>query len=218
MKHVVKWVFFNIAGRALNIIPQKTPTLLTGAGSIKFVPSELGTLHAKKPLVITDAALVAAGVAGKLEEVLSAAGIPFARFDAVLPDPSFEICEAGLRLLRAEGCDAVIALGGGSVMDAGKIIRMGATHDKPLEKFAGLLKCRNGGLPFICLPTTAGTGSEATAAAVITDTKRHRKITVLDPKIPPDTAILDPLLTLGLPAHMTAATGADALTHAIEAF
>ena len=218
MKHFVKWVYFNIAGHALTLIPQKTPTLLTGSGSIKLVPSELSTLHAKKPLVITDATLVVAGIAGKLEAVLKVAGLSYAVFDAVLPDPSFEICEAGLKLLKAEGCDSVIALGGGSVMDAGKIIRMGATHDKPLEKFAGLLTCRNGGLPFICLPTTAGTGSEATAAAVITDTRRHRKITILDPKIPPDTAILDPLLTLGLPAPMTASTGADALTHAVEAF
>jgi alcohol dehydrogenase class IV len=218
VKHVVKWVYFNLAGRALNIVPQKTPTLLTGPGSVKLVPSELATLKSKKPLVVTDAALVATGVAGKLEAVLAEAKVPFARFDGVLPDPTFEICAAGLKLLKAEGCDSVIALGGGSVMDAGKLIRMGATHDKPLEKFAGLLKCRNGGLPFICLPTTAGTGSEATAAAVITDARRHRKVTVLDPKIPPDTAILDPLLTLGLPPPMTASTGADALTHAVEAF
>ena len=95
---------------------------------------------------------------------------------------------------------------------------MGATHKKSLEKFAGLLKCRNGGLPFICIPTTAGTGSEATAAAVVTDTKKRRKVTVLDPRIPPDTAILDPALTTGLPPAMTAATGIDALTHAVEAY
>jgi alcohol dehydrogenase class IV len=218
VKHAVQWVYFNLAGRALNIVRQKIPTLLTGPGNVKLIPSELATLKAKKPLLVTDAALVAAGVSAKLEAVLNAARIPYARFDGVLPDPTFEMCEAGLKLLKAEGCDAVIALGGGSVMDAAKLIRMGATHEKALEKFSGLLKCRNGGLPFICLPTTAGTGSEATAAAVITDARRHRKITVLDPRLPPDTAILDATLTVGLPPPMTAATGADALTHAVEAF
>lgn len=218
MKHFAKWAYFNFVGRAFNLVPQKTPTLLTGPGSVKLVPSELGILKAKKPLLVTGPSLVAAGIAGKLEAVLEAAGIPFVRFAGVLPDPSFEVCRAGLELLKAERCDAVIAIGGGSVMDAGKLIRMGATHDKPLEKFAGRLKCRNGGLPFICLPTTAGTGSEATAAAVITDTRRHKKIAVLDPKLAPDTAILDPLLTRGLSASTTAATGADALTHAVEAY
>ena len=218
VKYVIKWVYFNVAGRVLNVLRQKTPTLLTGPGSIKLVPSELATLKARKPLVVTDAALVALGLADRLGAVLKAAGIPYAQFDGILPDPTFEMCASGLKVLKDEGCDAVIALGGGSVMDAGKIIRMGATHDKALEKFSGLLKFRNGGLPFICLPTTAGTGSEATAAAVITDAKRHRKITALDPRLPPDTAILDPLLTLGLPPPMTAATGADALTHAVEAF
>lgn len=218
MKHVAKWVWFNIAGRALTLVPQKTPTLLSGAGSLKLVPSELSVHKAKKPLIVTDATLVKAGVVGKLETILIDAGFPYAIFDGVLPDPSFEICEKGLAVLRGNACDSVIALGGGSVMDAGKLIRMGATHKKSLEKFAGLLKCRNGGLPFICIPTTAGTGSEATAAAVVTDTKKRRKVTVLDPRIPPDTAILDPALTTGLPPAMTAATGIDALTHAVEAY
>jgi len=218
MKHVVKWVWFNIAGRALTLVPQKTPTLLSGAGSLKLVPSELSVHKAKKPLIVTDATLVRAGVVGKLEAILADAGLPYAVFDGVLPDPSFEICGKGLAVLKENSCDSVIALGGGSVMDAGKLIRMGATHRKNLEKFAGLLKCRNGGLPFICIPTTAGTGSEATAVAVVTDTKKHRKITVLDPRIPPDTAILDPTLTTGLPPAMTAATGIDALTHAVEAY
>ena len=218
MKHVAKWVWFNIAGRALTLVPQKTPTLLSGAGSLKLAPSELNVHRAKKPLIVTDATLVKAGIVGKLETILIDAGLLYAVFDGVLPDPSFEICEKGLAVLNENACDSVIALGGGSVMDAGKLIRMGATHKKALEKFAGLLKCRNAGLPFICIPTTAGTGSEATAAAVLTDTKKRRKVTVLDPRIPPDTAILDPALTTGLPPAMTAATGIDALTHAVEAY
>jgi alcohol dehydrogenase class IV len=218
MKRVVKRILFNLVGRALNVVPQKTPTLLSGVGNIKLVPSELSVLKVNKPLVVTDKPLVDLGIVAKLEEVLKAANIQYAVFDEVIPDPSFEVCDQGLAALRKNHCDSVIALGGGSVMDAGKLIRMGATHDKPMEKFAGLLRCRNNGLPFICIPTTAGTGSEATAAAVITDLKRHRKTTVLDPRLPPNTAILDPALTLGLPPGMTASTGIDALTHAVEAY
>lgn len=218
MKHAVKWVWFNVAARALTILPQKIPTLLTGPGSIKLVPSELDVHHAKKPLIVTDATLVKTGVVGKLTDILAGAGIPFAIFDEILPDPSFELCGKGLAVLKANACDMVIAIGGGSVIDAGKLIRMGATHKKNIAKFSGLMPFRNGGLPFICIPTTAGTGSEATAAAVITDTKKKRKTTVLDPRLPPNTAILDPLLTLGLPPGMTAATGLDALTHAVEAY
>jgi alcohol dehydrogenase len=218
MKHAARWIWFNVAARVLTLVPQKIPTLLTGLGSIKLVPSELGVHHKKKPLIVTDATLVKVGVVGKLTAILANAGIPFAIFDEVLPDPTYEICEKGLTVLRENGCDSVIALGGGSVIDAAKLIRMGATHKKRITKFAGLMPFRNSGLPFICIPTTAGTGSEATAAAVITDSKRHRKATVLDPRLPPDTAILDPGLTTGLPPAMTAATGMDALTHAVEAY
>jgi alcohol dehydrogenase class IV len=218
MKHAVKWVWFNVAARALTILPQKIPTLLTGPGSIKLVPSELEVHHAGKPLIVTDAALVETGVVGRLTDILSGAGIPYAIFDGILPDFSLELCEKGLAVLKASACDMVIAIGGGSVINAGKIIRMGATHKKILPKFSGLLPFRNGGLPFICIPTTAGAGGEATAVAVITDTKKKRKMTIRDPRLPPNTAILDPLLTLGLPPEITAVTGLDALSHAVEAY
>jgi alcohol dehydrogenase class IV len=218
MKHAGKRIWFNIAARALTLLPQKVPTLLTGAGSIKLIPSELEVLGAKKPLIVTDAVLVKTDVVARVADLLAAAGIPYAVFDQILPDPTYEVCAQGLAALRAGACDAVIAVGGGSVIDAAKLIRMGATHRKNIAKFVGLLPFRNGGLPFICVPSTAGTGSEATAAAVITDAARHRKQTVLDPRLPPNTAILDPLITTGLPPAMTAATGMDALTHAVEAY
>lgn len=218
MKHAGKRIWFNVAARVLTLLPQKIPTLLTGPGSLKLIPSELEVLGSKKPLIVTDAVLVRMGIVARVGEILSAANIPYAIFDEVLPDPSYELCERGLVALRANACDAVIAVGGGSVIDAAKLIRMGATHRKDIAKFVGLLPFRNGGLPFIGIPSTAGTGSEATAAAVITDTVRHRKQTVLDPRLPPNTAILDPLITIGLPPAMTASTGMDALTHAIEAY
>ncbi|MDD3981560.1 MAG: iron-containing alcohol dehydrogenase [Spirochaetia bacterium] len=216
--YAAKRLWFNLAARGLTVLRQKLPTLLTGKGSLKLLPSELEVQKASKPLIVTDASLIKIGLVSRLTTVLSESSIPFAIFDGVLPDPSFEICEYGLAVLKDNGCDSVIALGGGSVIDAAKIIRMAATHKKPVSAFKGLLPCRNSGLPFICVPTTAGTGSEATAAAVITDQKQQRKITVLDPRLPPDSAILDPELCVGLPPAMTAATGMDALTHAVEAY
>jgi len=213
-----KRLWFNLAARGLTVLRQKLPTLLTGKGSLKLLPSELEVQKASKPLIVTDASLIKVGLVSRLTTILSESSIPFAIFDGVLPDPSFEICEYGLAVLKDNGCDSVIALGGGSVIDAAKIIRMAAPHKKPVGAFKGLLPCRNSGLPFICVPTTAGTGSEAAAAAVITDQKQHRKITVLDPRLPPDSAILDPELCVGLPPGMTAATGMDALTHAVEAY
>jgi len=218
MKHAAKWVWFNLAARALTLIPQKIPTLLTGQGSIKLVPSELGVHHAKKPLIVSDAILAKSGAVGRLAAILDEADIPYALFPEASADPSFELCERGVATLKANGCDSVIALGGGSVIDTAKLVRMGATHKKSMGKFGRLMPFRNGGLPLICIPTTAGTGSEASAVAIIIDTKRHRKITLLDPRLPPDTAILDPALATSLSPALTAATGIDALTHAVEAY
>jgi len=218
MKHGLKRLLFSLGGRALTVIPQKVPVLFSGLGAVRKIPGELATLKVGKPLIITDAGVERAGILAKLTEILKSASIPYAVFSGITPDPTFEVCEKALEALRVNSCDSVIALGGGSVMDAGKLVRMGATHKKPLARFAGLLRCRNRGLPFICIPTTAGTGSEATAAAVITDSVKHRKVTVLDPRLPPDSTILDPALTAGLPPALTAATGIDALTHAIEAY
>lgn len=218
MKYGLKRLLFSLGGRALTVIPQKVPVLFSGLGALKKIPGELATLKSGKPLIITDAGVEKAGILAQLTEILKGASIPYAVFSGITPDPTFEVCEKALEVLRVNSCNSVIALGGGSVMDAGKLVRMGATHKKPLTRFAGLLKCRNRGLPFICIPTTAGTGSEATAAAVITDSIKHRKITVLDPRLPPDSTILDPALTVGLPPALTAATGIDALTHAIEAY
>ena len=203
---------------SLSIVPQRFPRTIKENGGIARIPAELTAKGCRKPLIVSDASLVRAGLVSKLEDVLSGGGLECAVFSGVVPDPSFEICSLGLAELKAARCDSVIALGGGSVIDAAKLIRMGATHRKPIEKFVGLLPCRNAGLPFICVPTTAGTGSETTSAAVITDRKAHRKRTVLDPRLTPFLAVLDSELCVGLPPAITAATGIDALTHAIEAY
>jgi alcohol dehydrogenase len=120
--------------------------------------------------------------------------------------------------LRAEGCEAVLAIGGGSPMDAAKVISAAATNDRPLARLEGLMKVRKAPMPLYALPTTAGTGSEVTLAAVVSDTDTHTKKFFVDPKLIPLMTALDPELMLGLPAPITAATGMDALTHAVESY
>jgi alcohol dehydrogenase class IV len=218
MNHVLeKWYLHYMAG-ALTLLPQKSPTLYTGSGSIKFLPAELASHAVQKPLLVTDKALVENGVAGRIMRTLEMSGSSYAIFDGIVSEPTFEMCRKAIDILKKEECDSVVAVGGGWVMDACKIIRMGATHSKPLEKFKGRLKCRNAGLPFICIPTAAGTGSEATSFAMIMDPSTRKEALVMDPKLPSDIAILDPDLTLEIPASITALAGMHTLAHAIEAY
>lgn len=217
-KHVIKKLMLKTRAKLMTMAVQKTPTLLTGAGSMKLVPSELKVHKAKKPLIVTSPTISRTETVSRLKRILAEADIPFEIFDRIFPDVSFEQCENGLTMMRSAGCDAVIAVGGGSVMDAAKLIRMGRTHGKPVSSFAGVNKCRNEGAPLICLPTNAGTGSEATVISVVRDEKTRKFIMVIDPKLPADTAILDPALTVGLSPGVTAITAMDAFVHAIEAY
>lgn len=132
MKHGLKRLLFSIGGRALTVIPQKVPVLFSGQGAVRKIPEELATLKAGKPLIITDVGVEKAGILAQLTEILKSASIPYAVFPGITPDPTFEVCEKALEALRANSCDSVIALGGGSVMDAGKLVRMGATHKNRL--------------------------------------------------------------------------------------
>ncbi|GHV96317.1 hypothetical protein AGMMS50293_26370 [Spirochaetia bacterium] len=173
----------------------------------------------KKPLVVTDKGLVNAGIAGRVTDVLDGVGIPYILFSDVEPNPSVNTVNAIQKRYLAEGCDGIIALGGGSAMDAAKgaaarIVRPG----KNVNQLGGLLKVLKRIPFFIAIPTTAGTGSETTIAALITDTEAHHKYAIMDLSLIPRYAILDPELTLGLPPAISAATGMDALTHAVEAY
>jgi alcohol dehydrogenase class IV len=138
--------------------------------------------------------------------------------DAITPDPTFPVLEAGHAAVRAHGSDALLAVGGGSVIDAAKVIGAMAVTGKSPRNLIGMLKVTKPMLPLFAIPTTAGTGSEVTVAAVVTDPVKHEKSAVIDPKLVPSAAALDPLLMRGMPKHITAATGMDALTHAIEAY
>jgi len=139
-------------------------------------------------------------------------------FAEVPPEPPIDVVDTIAARIKASGSEAVIALGGGSVMDAAKVASLCVRHGKAAREFVGIGKAGSRGLPTVLIPTTAGTGSEATFVAVLTDLATGNKVGVVDPCILADIAIVDPALTDGLPAQVTAAAGIDALVHAIEAF
>jgi alcohol dehydrogenase len=200
---------------------QMADILFTGAGALAKLPESLTGNGVKKPLLVTDQGLVKAGLSQKVQDVLTGASIPFAVYDETVPNPTTGNVHAALAIYRKEGCDSLIGLGGGSSMDTAKACGVLATSggdDILAYAGPGTLKAP---LPcYIAIPTTAGTGSESTCIAVITnDTSEHHvKFGVADPRLLPKVAIIDPLLMTGLPPFITAATGMDALTHAVEAY
>ena len=176
-------------------------------------------MNVKKPLLVTDNGLVKAGIAGRIIDVLTKAQIPHVVFSDVEPNPSVNIVNTIQRRYLDEGCDGFIALGGGSAIDAAKGAAARVVRPtKGVNQLGGLMRVLKKLPPFIAIPTTAGTGSETTIAALITDTETHHKYAVMDLCLIPRYAILDPELTTGLPPAITAATGLDALTHAVEAY
>ena len=177
MEQAVRRFRLNLSARLLTIFPQRVPTLLTGRGIAKLLPSELATLGVRKPLLLfgesgianadADAEVPAAGVPPDQEarkallSILEAAGIPFAVFDRISSLPDKENCAHALAFLRDSGCDALVAAGDGSLIDAAKFIRMAATHKRKSAKIRGIMPFRQPGIPLVCLPTVAGSGSEA---------------------------------------------------------
>ena len=204
------------------------PRIEFGVGAIRNLAVHVNVFGAQRPLVVTDEGVTNAGILSESVEPLEKAGIDYTVFDAVLPNPTDQQVIEGMKVIRAERCDLVIAVGGGSVMDAAKAIRILSTHEPPLEPYyvdvGGVERISGNNLPpLICVPTTAGTGSEVSQGALITDTSfnttdRPRKRAISTPHNMASLALLDPNLTLGMPPHLTAATGMDAVTHAIEAY
>ena len=207
---------FNIGAR---LLPWRKARIVQGAGAIGEIPSLLNNLGAKKPIVVTDPGLMAAGVSPMILKILDEQAIPYVLFAKVEPNPSVNTVNEINALYLENKCDGVIAIGGGSAMDAAKAAAARVVRPrKSVQKLGGLLRVLKKLPPFIAVPTTAGTGSETTIAALITDTETHHKYAIMDLSLIPRYAVLDPELTLGLPPHITAATGMDALTHAVEAY
>ena len=197
----------------------QTPTkIISGIGSTAEIIKELNDLHAKKVLLITDPGLVQAGVAQQVVEMLKQAAVEVEIFDAVEPDPSIQVATKAAEMAKNAKANVLIALGGGSAIDTAKSAALLVTNGGYLKDYAGVNKVVKPILPLIAVPTTAGTGSEVTIFAVMSDPENQEKFTISSALIAPAVAVLDPLLTLKLPPSVTAFTGMDALTHAIEAF
>ncbi|PPX85963.1 L-threonine dehydrogenase [Cronobacter sakazakii] len=177
--------------------------------------SEYGYRNA---LIVTDGMLSALGMAGQLKEMLSQKGINSVIFDGTHPNPTTENVEAGLSMLRAHRCDCVISLGGGSPHDCAKGIALVAANGGDIRDYEGVDRSRKPQLPMIAINTTAGTASEMTRFCIITDQERHVKMAIVDKHVTPVMSVNDPALMMGMPRSLTAATGMDALTHAIEAY
>lgn len=190
--------------------------LVFGKKASRNAGAELLALGARRPLLVTDEALIKTEIVETVKKPLEAAlaGV----FSDVAPDTGFEIIAAAVAMARKVGADSVISVGGGSSIDTGKAVAaVLGTGVESVKELIGFYKLTKRPAPHLAIPTTAGTGSEVTSMAVIKDRAAGRKLLLLDPKLIPEVGILDPLLTLGLPPAITAATGMDALTHAAEA-
>jgi len=196
----------------------KTPSVIVnGPGAAKEVGSFAKGLG-KKALIVTDVALEKIGLLNDIKNSLEMAGISFAIYDKVVTEPTIDFAEEGQKIFKEVQAEFLIAVGGGSPIDAAKGIAALATNPGKMSDFAGPNKIPRLGSPLIAIPTTAGTGSEVTQFTIITDTTRDVKMLIASLNIMPRVALVDPLMTLTMPQKITAATGLDALTHAIEAF
>jgi len=193
------------------------PRILYGPGSLREIGFEAGKLGCTRAVIVTDKVLHGAGLAQKVIDGLAGSGVTVGGiFDDVPPNSEVQVVERGAAFAAAAGCDLLIALGGGSVMDTAKGMNVLLSEGGSLLDYEGAGLLTRPLRPFIAIPTTAGTGSEVTIAAVIRDEAQGLKLEFNSPFMMPDLSILDPELTVSLPPGLTAATGMDALTHAIE--
>jgi alcohol dehydrogenase class IV len=191
--------------------------LRVGAGASQELVSTLDALSVSRPLLVTDAFMVQQGYCGQLQAQLDKAGVEYGLFDRCIPDPTTDSLDEALAVLRQGSFDSVVALGGGSSMDTAKAVAAMALRDGPMRDYK-VPRQIDTGLPVIAIPTTAGTGSEATRAAIITDTESQEKMLCMGLGLMPVAALVDFELTLTMPYRLTADTGIDSLCHALEAY
>ncbi len=194
------------------------PAIHFGEGAARKAGPEAARFGARRALVITDGFLASSGAINVVTDSLKEAGLEFAVYSGVDKEPTLAHVEDGLALWKASGAEVLVACGGGSPIDVAKAVGALTANPGRIQEYLGADKFTHDGPPLIAIPTTAGTGSEATAVTIITDTERDVKMLISSPRIMPRVALVDPLLTLGMPRGLTAATGLDALTHAIEAY
>jgi alcohol dehydrogenase class IV len=192
--------------------------LYIGGGAVAEVVTALAQLGARRPLIVADRFIETSGILGRVTDRLDAAGIPWEVFADTVPDPTTEVVEAGVQRLQAGAFDALIAVGGGSPIDTAKAMSVLAANGGEMRDYKVPNEIPRSGLPLIAIPTTAGTGSEVTRFTVITDSARDEKMLIMGLACCPAAAIVDYELTLSMPWRLTADTGLDSLTHAIEAY
>lgn len=191
---------------------------LMGAGCLQEAAADIKGYGYRKALIVTDRILNQLGVVAKVAKLLAEHGVESQVFDGTHPNPTTANVEAGLAMLKSSGCDCVISLGGGSPHDCAKGIALVAANGGSIKDYEGVDRSAKPQLPLIAINTTAGTASEMTRFCIITDESRHVKMAIVDKHVTPLMSVNDPELMLAKPAGLTAATGMDALTHAIEAY
>ena len=212
-------VYQTIYKYAVYLLDWTEPELIKGAGSVKKLPGEVKSRGIDNVLVVTDKGLTGLGLLNGLYGELDKAGVAYTVYDGVQPNPTIGNIEEAVSLYKANGCKGLIAFGGGSPMDCAKACGARiARPDKTVPELRGQLKVLKKIPPLFAVPTTAGTGSETTIAAVVSNPETHEKNAINDPRLRPKVAVLDPELTVGLPQKITSTTGMDALTHAVEAY
>ncbi len=204
-------------GQTFNFLPIPTD-IHFGCGTLKLLPDRIQALGASKAFLVTDPGVKQAGMLARVEHHLQAASIDFAVYERVKPDSGSTLIDETAGELKKSGCDIVVGIGGGSSLDTAKAVAAMATNPGSALDYVGLHKVRNRPLPLVAIPTTAGTGSEVTLWSVFTDESRALKVAIGGVMVYPSVALCDPELTLSLPPALTAATGMDALAHAIECF
>jgi alcohol dehydrogenase class IV len=206
------------AGMVTGLLPIPQPVLLVGRGASRRLGEAIGGFGHRRVLLVTDKVVAGLGLHRPLLGALRAAGVEHVLYDGISADAPLPEVERGVALFRRRRCDAVVGVGGGSPMDAAKVIASAAANDKHPRQLVGYFRGLKTPAPIYAVPTTAGTGSEVTVAAVVSDPESGRKLVIADTRLVPQMAALDPELMTALPKAVTAATGMDALTHAVEAY
>jgi len=191
---------------------------LIGIGAHKEIPAKIRALGGAKPLIVSDKGITGAGITKQITDLLDSAGMKYMVYDDTIPNPTDNNVHAGVEIYKTNKCDSLITLGGGSSHDCGKGIGLVVANGGKIHDFEGVDKSTKPMPPYVAVNTTAGTASEMTRFCIITDTSRKVKMAIVDWRVTPGIALDDPLLMMGMPPALTAATGMDALTHAVEAY
>ncbi len=191
---------------------------LIGIGAAKQIPEKIKALGGSKPLIVTDKGITAAGITKEITDLLDGAKMGYVVFDETVPNPTDKNVHDGVDAYKKNKCDSLITLGVGSSHDCGKGVGLVIANGGKIHDYEGVDKSSKPMPPYLAVNTTAGTASEMTRFCIITDTSRHVKMAIVDWRVTPGIAVDDPLLMMGMPPALTAATGMDALTHAVEAY